>query len=123
MSEAVRAAVFGNVGTMIVFRVGSFDAQIFEKEFAPQFTADDIVNLGQYQMSNPKPTPAVSNHGRCLENSFSGSQITNSFDSGTQIVSSGSSPCHLEGRLKSKSHFYCKAIFVKQAVLVPNYCC
>jgi hypothetical protein len=50
MSEAVRAAVFGNVGTMIVFRVGSFDAQIFEKEFAPQFTADDIVNLGQYQM-------------------------------------------------------------------------
>lgn len=50
MPEEVRAAVFGNVGTMIVFRVGSFDAEIFEKEFAPQFTADDIVNLGQYQM-------------------------------------------------------------------------
>ncbi len=50
MSEVVQAAVFGNVGTMIVFRVGSFDAQIFEKEFAPQFVADDIVNLGQYQM-------------------------------------------------------------------------
>ncbi len=50
MSEAVRAAVFGNVGTMVVFRVGSYDAQIFEKEFAPQFIADDIVNLGQYQM-------------------------------------------------------------------------
>jgi hypothetical protein len=50
MSEVVRAAVFGNVGTMMVFRVGSYDAQIFEKEFAPQFIADDIVNLGQYQM-------------------------------------------------------------------------
>ncbi len=50
MSEEVRAAVFGNVGTMIVFRVGSFDAQIFEKEFSPQFLSDDIVNLGQYQM-------------------------------------------------------------------------
>ncbi|MDP1625276.1 MAG: type IV secretion system DNA-binding domain-containing protein [bacterium] len=50
MSEEVRAAVFGNVGTMIVFRVGSIDAEQFEKEFAPQFTADDIVNLGKYQM-------------------------------------------------------------------------
>ncbi len=49
MSEAVRAAVFGNVGTMIVFRVGAFDADIFEKEFAPQFTAEDIVNLGIFQ--------------------------------------------------------------------------
>ncbi len=50
MSEAVRAAVFGNVGTMVVFRVGAIDADIFEKEFAPQFTAEDIVNLGMYQI-------------------------------------------------------------------------
>ncbi len=50
MSEVVRAAVFGNVGTMVLFRVGSYDAQIFEKEFTPQFTADDIVNLGRFQM-------------------------------------------------------------------------
>lgn len=49
MSEAVRAAVFGNVGTMIVFRVGAIDSEIFEKEFAPQFTAEDIVNLGLFQ--------------------------------------------------------------------------
>ena len=38
MSEEVRAAVFGNVGTMISFRVGAFDAEVLEKEFAPQFT-------------------------------------------------------------------------------------
>ncbi len=50
MEEEVRSAVFGNVGTMIVFRVGSFDAEIFEKEFAPQFTAEDIVNLGFAQI-------------------------------------------------------------------------
>lgn len=50
MEEEVRAAVFGNVGTMIVFRVGAYDAEILEKEFAPQFTAEDIVNLGIFQI-------------------------------------------------------------------------
>jgi len=50
MSEEVRAAVFGNVGTMVSFRVGAFDAEVLEKEFAPQFTAEDLVNLGIYQI-------------------------------------------------------------------------
>ena len=50
MSEEVRAAVFGNVGTMITFRVGAFDAETLEKEFAPQFTAEDLVNLGFAQI-------------------------------------------------------------------------
>lgn len=50
MSEEVRAAVFGNVGTMICFRVGAFDAEVLEKEFAPQFTAEDMVNLGFAQI-------------------------------------------------------------------------
>ncbi len=50
MSEEVRAAVFGNVGTMIVFRVGAYDAEVLEKEFAPRFTAEDIVNLGFAQV-------------------------------------------------------------------------
>lgn len=45
MDEEVRAAVFGNVGTMVIFRIGSYDAEIFEKEFSPNLTADDIVNL------------------------------------------------------------------------------
>jgi energy-coupling factor transporter ATP-binding protein EcfA2 len=49
MEEEVRAAVFGNVGTMIVFRVGAFDAEVLEKEFMPQFTAEDLVNLGIFQ--------------------------------------------------------------------------
>jgi hypothetical protein len=50
MVEEVRAAVFGNVGTMVAFRVGSFDAEILEKEFAPVFTMEDIVNLDKYQI-------------------------------------------------------------------------
>jgi len=50
MAEEVRAAVFGNVGTMIAFRVGSFDAEVLEKEFAPVFTMEDIVNLGFVQI-------------------------------------------------------------------------
>ncbi|MDO8575676.1 MAG: type IV secretion system DNA-binding domain-containing protein [bacterium] len=50
MEEEVRAAVFGNVGTMTIFRVGAFDAEIFEKEYAPVFTAEDIVNLGFAQI-------------------------------------------------------------------------
>lgn len=50
MSEEVRAAVFGNVGTMITFRVGAIDAEVFEKEYSPTFTAEDLVNLGFTQM-------------------------------------------------------------------------
>jgi len=50
MSEEVRAAVFGNVGTMITFRVGSFDGEVLEKEFAPTFATQDIVNLGKFQL-------------------------------------------------------------------------
>ena len=50
MSDEVRAAVFGNVGTMVIFRVGATDAEVFEKEFSPVFTAEDIVNLGFIQI-------------------------------------------------------------------------
>ena len=50
MEEEVRDAVFGNVGTMIVFRVGAYDADVLEKEFAPIFIAEDLVNLGLRQI-------------------------------------------------------------------------
>ncbi len=50
MTDEVKAAVFGNVGSMVVFRVGATDAEIFEKEFAPYFILDDIVNLGFTQI-------------------------------------------------------------------------
>jgi hypothetical protein len=50
MTEEVRQAVFGNVGTMITFRVGANDAEVLEKEFAPTILAEDIVNLGFVQI-------------------------------------------------------------------------
>lgn len=49
-SSAVRDAVFGNVGTMIIFRVGADDAEFLEKEFEPEFTPQDIVNLPNYKV-------------------------------------------------------------------------
>ena len=50
MTDEVRAAVFGNVGTMATFRVGATDAEVLEREFAPTFEAQDIVNLGFAQI-------------------------------------------------------------------------
>ncbi len=50
MDEIVRPAVFGNVGTMIAFRVGATDAELLEKEFAPVFIMEDLVNLGFAQI-------------------------------------------------------------------------
>lgn len=50
MEETVRDAVFGNVGSTIAFRVGPLDADVLEKIFLPTFTAEDIVNLGKYQI-------------------------------------------------------------------------
>lgn len=49
-SSAVRDSVFGNVGTMIIFRVGAEDADFLEKEFEPEFMAEDIVNLPNYHI-------------------------------------------------------------------------
>jgi len=50
MDEIVRDAVFGNVGTLAVFRVGAEDAEFLEKEFSPEFTAEDLVNLPKYNI-------------------------------------------------------------------------
>ncbi|MDD5251874.1 MAG: type IV secretion system DNA-binding domain-containing protein [Patescibacteria group bacterium] len=43
-------AIFGNVGTIISFRVGANDAEQLAKEFAPRFTEEDLVNLGKYDV-------------------------------------------------------------------------
>ena len=48
LSDSVRAAVFGNVGTMVCFRVGAGDAEFLEKEFAPEFTENDLVNASKH---------------------------------------------------------------------------
>lgn len=45
LEEEVRSAIFGNVGTMVIFRVGARDAEFLEQEFEPDFTVNDFVNL------------------------------------------------------------------------------
>ena len=45
VDEKVRDAVFGNVGSMAVFRVGEEDGEFFAKQFAPVFEAQDFVNI------------------------------------------------------------------------------
>lgn len=50
MDEEVRDAVFGNVGTTVVFRVGPFDAEALETIFLPKFTKEDIVVLDKRQI-------------------------------------------------------------------------
>jgi len=61
----IRDAVFGNVGSMAVFRVGSDDAVELESQFAPVFSANDIMNTPNYNaivrvLANGVPTPAFS---------------------------------------------------------------
>lgn len=50
MEDKVRDAVFGNVGTIICFRVGAEDAMYLQNEFAPEFKATDLVNLSKYNI-------------------------------------------------------------------------
>lgn len=62
MDEIVRDAVFGNVGTLAVFRVGAEDAEFLEKEFSPEFTAEDLVNLTKYNIYLKLMIDGVASH-------------------------------------------------------------
>lgn len=45
MSDTVRNAIFGNVGTMISFRVSADDSPILSKQFEPQFEPNDLLQM------------------------------------------------------------------------------
>lgn len=49
-STVVKDAIFGNVGTMISFRVGAADAEFLEKEYEPEFNIQDIINLPNFHI-------------------------------------------------------------------------
>jgi CxxC-x17-CxxC domain-containing protein len=84
-STAVLDAVFGNVGTIILFRIGAEDAEFLEPEFLPDFEATDLVSLAKYniylklmvngvaerpfsaQTLVPLPKPAVSNREKIIK--------------------------------------------------------
>jgi hypothetical protein len=67
LPEDIKDAVFGNVGNMAISRVGPDDAQFLEKQFAPTFTASDIMkieNLNSYVkiLNNGTPQKPFSIH-------------------------------------------------------------
>ncbi|MEI6266599.1 MAG: type IV secretion system DNA-binding domain-containing protein [bacterium] len=59
MEEEVRDAVFGNVGTLISFRVGATDASFLEKEFEPIFSQNDLINLDNRHLYLNMPVNGV----------------------------------------------------------------
>ncbi|MDP3947850.1 MAG: type IV secretion system DNA-binding domain-containing protein [bacterium] len=48
LAEKIRDAVFGNVGSMVAFRVGIEDAEFLEKQFAPTFGKQDLINIDNF---------------------------------------------------------------------------
>jgi hypothetical protein len=47
-NSAIKEAVFGNVGTILSFKIGSEDAEFLEKEFLPVFNQYDLINIEKY---------------------------------------------------------------------------
>lgn len=78
-NKSIRDAVFGNVGTWALFKVGSDDAEIMEKEFAPVFNQYDLINVEKFtayvkllvdnsatrpfSVASPWPLPGVEREG------------------------------------------------------------
>ena len=72
---SIRDAVFGNVGTWALFKIGSDDAEIMEKEFTPVFNQFDLINVEKFttyvkllidktasrpfSMKTPHPLPGI----------------------------------------------------------------
>lgn len=50
LDDAIRDAIFGNVGTIISFRVGGHDAAFLSREFAPKFGLEDFISLPKYHV-------------------------------------------------------------------------
>ncbi|MEA3293207.1 MAG: type IV secretion system DNA-binding domain-containing protein [Patescibacteria group bacterium] len=62
MDESVSDAVFGNIGTLVSFRVGATDAEFLEKEFYPQFNIQDLVNLPNFNIYLKLMIDGVASH-------------------------------------------------------------
>ena len=50
LDERIRAAIFGNVGTIISFRIGAEDAKYLAQEFSPVFDETDLINLPNFHI-------------------------------------------------------------------------
>ncbi len=67
LEENIKDSVFGNVGSIAAFRVGSDDAEYLERQFAPIFSADDLMNIDNLNaylklLSEGRPLPPFDIH-------------------------------------------------------------
>ncbi len=46
----MRDAIFGNVGSIVTFRIGANDAELIEKEYTPSIVVQDLINLPKYNI-------------------------------------------------------------------------
>ncbi len=65
LDEKIKNSVFGNVGSMAVFRVSSEDSEYLVKQFAPVFTANDLMNIDNHNsyvklLANGRPAKPFS---------------------------------------------------------------
>ncbi len=65
IDEEIKNAVFGNVGTMVSFRIGVQDANFIQHEFSPMFNETDLANIEKFHVYiktivNNEPVPAFS---------------------------------------------------------------
>ena len=49
LTDEIKDSVFGNVGSVCAFRIGADDGEYLEKQFAPVFTAADMIHIDNYQ--------------------------------------------------------------------------
>ena len=65
MDEEIKNAIFGNVGTLVSFRVGVSDASYLQHEFQPVFNENDLINIERFHayiktIVNNEPVPPFS---------------------------------------------------------------
>ncbi len=63
LKEEIKDAVFGNVGSKVVFRVGAPDSQELIREFEPELTDNDLINIDNFHaylklLINGEPSPS-----------------------------------------------------------------
>lgn len=115
LDERIRSAVFGNVGTLISFRVGAADAEYLAREFHPLFKEDDLVNLPRYSMylklmidgATSKPFSATTLQIKTAEVSYKQGVI----DSSRKAYATGHSGTHQPDTERSPADFEPGSLF------------
>lgn len=51
LDDELRAALLGNAGTLVAFRLGAEDAKVIGEEFTPEVDPDDLVKLDRHQVA------------------------------------------------------------------------